>query len=181
MPASTINNLTLRTPGLDSVFPFTVDPGGTPLDGQNTLDIILGRRIQFAFKTADETLNNSAILQIDNHLVVPVEINTSYGFMAMVIINSGATPDYKYTFAFPAGTTGARSSASLHPLLGSATISIAATSVVPGAGADEMIGLTGFFQTAGTAGNFNFSWAQNTADPSDTITKIGSWMVVFKS
>src|SRR6185503_9680728 len=59
----------------------------------------------FARKTADETVNNSAVLQDDNHLFVTGAAGQAYKVEAHLLYNSGATPDARVGWVIPAGAS----------------------------------------------------------------------------
>lgn len=139
----------------------------------------------FVRKTADETLNNDSALQNDDALVLAMEASSTYLVDLRLIINSGTTPDFKFTFTVPSGASG-----SVHIFEGSsptsaATVlqgpfSITATLSVSGVAADQIILIQGVVVTSTTAGNLQFRWAQNTANATDTSVKTNSYLHLTK-
>jgi hypothetical protein len=144
-------------------------------DNMNTLTRCIG-------KTADQSIASSTTLTNDTHLFFAMGTNENW-FVAGNLWHENAsdTPDIKIAFTIPAGgdyhinmwnydltlsasptLTNMRSVADV--LLGGST----ATGV--------MAEFRGVVQTAGTAGNFQLQWAQNTSNASATILKKGSAM-----
>lgn len=127
-------------------------------------------------KTADETVTNSTTLQDDNHIVLPVLANETWHFRLVLFLTAPDTdPDWKFGWTVPASATMLWSFTS-----GVATIasfSAQATTGTPAAmlteGGTATMGsqnvnhgavVEGVIRVAGTAGNVQFQWAQNTAD-----------------
>lgn len=137
-----------------------------------------------AFKAANKTVNNSTTLSADSELVIAVEANTSYLFEAYLEYSSATTPDAKFSITTPAGATWSIAPRGL-------TTGVAATSgsietaplttggiALGGNGAGTHLTATpsGQVTITGTAGNVTLTWAQNTANVSDTVLYAGSWM-----
>lgn len=145
-------------------------------------------------KTADETVNNSAAFQSDDHLLFACAANTSYDFKIKMMYSSvSATPGIKFQFTVPAAATifwhtlpyydGAAyqhtwsggPATTKTALLGSgnthATLTIAGTT-------GYMI--EGIARCAGTAGNIQFQWAQNSATAEDTKVLKDSHIMVTR-
>lgn len=139
----------------------------------NTLAPLVAR------KTADETVNNSAVLQNDNELVLAVEANTSYIVWCHLVQQSGTTPDFKFEFTFPTGATRAGwnafggNTANWQATLANAN---GGSSGINGTGANSSVDVYGLLVVGSTAGNLQLVWAQNTANASDTIVRAGSFL-----
>jgi hypothetical protein len=135
-------------------------------------------------KSADETVNNSATRQNDDHLAIVVEVNTLYILEMDFVFNSGATPDFQFGFSFPAGT-GGRVIGMAHDTAGAVFTFTADLAVsnpsLNGIGADAHVHVSGQVLTAGTAGTLQFRWAQFTANASNTIVRQGSSMRLIKA
>lgn len=61
-----------------------------------------------AYKTADESVNNSTTLQNDNHLVLALEVNSVYRGHLTVLVSSGDVSETDWpalAFTYPTGTT----------------------------------------------------------------------------
>lgn len=71
----------------------------------------LGRRIGdfiFVRKLTDESVTSSTVLQDDNELFFPVFAREVIQIEAVIFVdgNGSGTPDFKYAFVGPSGTTG---------------------------------------------------------------------------
>ena len=131
-------------------------------------------------KSADQIVNNSTTLVNDTHLFFAVGANEVWWFSIFLRTKSGTTPDFKWAFTAPDG----------------ATITSGACCGVGGSPVNELSGLTGFnfggtganavkdwwniAIIAGTAGNIQFQWAQNTADASDTKVLANSCIIAHR-
>lgn len=132
-------------------------------------------------KTADETVNDSAVLQNDDHLFFAMAANEAYEVtMLLYITAASGTPDFKGAFSLPAGctlygcaigedTTGNFAYARL----------VAATEFALGSRAEtHFIGVVkAIVVNGGNPGNFQFQWAQNTQHASDLTLKIYSNLI----
>lgn len=127
-------------------------------------------------KAATETVNNSTTFQDDDELLFAVETNSKYKFEALVLIDSGATPDFKWQFTVPASALlrGQYSYASNVSGMFTESQSV----MLSTDGTVQAFTLLAYVETAGTAGNVNFQWAQNTMDASDTQVLAGSFFVI---
>lgn len=135
-----------------------------------------------AFKSADEIVNNSSVLQNDNHLIVPVGASETWAltwYLRHVNTTSG-TPDLQVAWTFPAGNLVAytvntvaavlthifidgTSSPTTAQRIDSLTVSAAGT-----------LAVFNMQVTSGSAGNVTLQWAQFSAGVSDTTMKAGS-------
>lgn len=138
-----------------------------------------------AYKTADETVNNSAALQNDDALFVAVEANAIYKVFARFLYNGNSTADFKLGWTFPTGLT---MTYTLHGVY-VATPTVFSTSefiqtgnpALEGAGADRAANIDGGLVTVGsTAGTLQVQWAQNTANGSDTKMRAGSYLILLQ-
>lgn len=139
-------------------------------------------------KTADETVNNSAALQADNHLTLAVAANKRYGWRANLWFSSGTTPDIQWEFIVPSGATGQYSGMGL----GTAGADNEGPTYAYGAGVggpdDQGQGVgvkrhrrfEGFLKTSSTAGNLALNWAQNSANATDTVVYEGSTLELWE-
>lgn len=137
---------------------------------------------RMAVKAADETVNNSAVLQNDDELLIAVEASRNYSVLLVMKYNTGLTPDLKIAFAVP---TGATISGVFVEVTGTSTVStrgnldIAANAVeLNGHANDGLIFLFAHLIVGVTAGNLQLQWAQNTADVSNSIVRAGSILTI---
>lgn len=140
-------------------------------------------------KSADETVNNSATLQDDDHLVLPVAANGVYFFEATLFYSTNATADLKLGWSVPAGATmvwgrghaASSGAAGFHTANASGSVTALPTQastidVAGGASPPYMFFTAGLITVSSTAGNATLQWAQNTADVSDTKVLKGSFI-----
>lgn len=140
---------------------------------------------KFARKTADETLNNNATLQNDDHLLVALGANETWVFEAYVIFTSaGTSPDLSFEFTVPAGATlhwghvtqwdAALTMQTSNDRTGGLPSTIGASS------SNRVTVMKGIVRTAGTAGNLQLQWAQATAVAEDTTVRADSYIQATK-
>lgn len=135
-------------------------------------------------KTANETVNNSTVLQDDNHMVASVVTNATYEWYLRPIFISQATPDVKIQLTAPAGATavygGQYEDTAI--VFGSAgNFTLASTLNIGGSGGDLNALFGGTLITGATAGNFTVQWAQVTANVSNTIFYLGSYLRIRRT
>lgn len=139
----------------------------------------------FVRKTSDETVNNSAVLQNDDALVLAVEASSTYIVNLRVIVNSGTGPDWKMAFTVPAGASGSvqifeGSTPSTAAAVLQGPFSLTATLAFSTVAADQILLVQGVLVVAGTAGNLQLTWAQNAATASNTTVKTNSYLWLTK-
>jgi hypothetical protein len=140
--------------------------------------ILTNAVIKRIYKSADETVNNSTVLQNDNHLILPVLANEVWGFTMFLFFESGTTPDLKIGWSVPSGTTmrycddDAAQNVSIE----------SETRTIPGSGATtvKIVGVNGAIFASSTAGNVVLQWAQATAEVSDTKVLTGSYIIAHR-
>ena len=122
-------------------------------------------------KAADETVSNSAALQNDDELLAAVAASTKYQFTAYLRCSGDGTYDIKFSWTVPAGAT------VLWSALGYGTAGV--FGFYPSTDADPVpmgtngatvvtVLFVGTVVVAGTAGNLQLQWAQNSAFATDT-------------
>ena|SRR3990167_483290 len=138
--------------------------------------IELGPRV---IKSADESVTSSTTLQNDDHLVLAVDVNSRY-ILILDILWVGATAgDLKYAFTVPASATifGFDS----EQAGGVAVDLTGAIAVESGHGtAVQALRIVAVADIAGTSGNVQFQFAQNTSDATATTVKQGSRLMAHK-
>ena len=134
-----------------------------------------------AFKSSDETVNNSSTLQNDDDLLVAIGASEIWSFEIDIFFDSGTTPDIKFALSGPSGATGLWSFVEVSS---NVTKSIDGSSSASrdggGAGFVRQTRITGYISNSTNAGNIQLLWAQNTADASDTIVKAGSRFIATR-
>jgi len=136
------------------------------------------------YKSADETVNNSSVLQDDDHLIIPVVANGIYQFKMTLIMNAAAVDsDFKYHFTVPAGTVMTFYDKLAAVLAAGTPVAAYDQTSTPDVG--SLIGtilftIEGIIVVSGTAGNVNLQWAQNTAKANNTKLLKGSNVLYCK-
>lgn len=148
----------------------------------NSLETTVGStRRSVARKTADETINNSATYQDDDALALQVDANIVYRANIHLLYSSGATPDFKYRFTAPAGTSLAGWSFigfNETLVLSYGVAASGGVSGLGGSGADLVVDAWGLIVVGSTAGTLQVQWAQNLANASNTIVRATSYLVL---
>lgn len=121
-------------------------------------------------------VNNSTTLVNDDGMVFALEANTRYVISGRVVFNSGATPDIKIGWTYPAGVT---LNYSLTGYSGGAFSSSGpytqtSTPAMDGGASDDEFMIRGVVTVSSTAGNLQLQYAQNTANASNTVIKAGT-------
>jgi hypothetical protein len=134
-------------------------------------------------KTADEIVNNSAILQDDDHLFFAMGANEVWQADVFIFSNSSATADLSVALSLPTGAVAqvlwnGYDTAS-NPTY--QTINDGTTVGLGGLGSDALaIVMRCLVINGANAGNFQLQWAQLTAEVSDTIVKANSCIIAHK-
>lgn len=138
-------------------------------------------------KSADEIVNNSAVLQDDNHLLYALAANEEVEFDCNLFYDSGTTPDIKFAFTVPASATIAWSFTGADTSLtgysdGGAVVASGTAQAFGGNGAGTVrhCRLRGIVANSTNAGNLQLQWAQNTQNVSDTTVRKNSTLKVWK-
>ena len=137
----------------------------------------------FIIKTADQSVVNSATLVNDSELFIALNANKRYFFIMLVYYTTTATGDFRMTTVLPTDATGTFMGATLRGF-GSADGDVEAhdTVEVPNT-SDTFVHhqmLSGKIITKGTAGNFQFQFAQGTSDATPTILLEGSSLIIWE-
>jgi hypothetical protein len=125
-------------------------------------------------KTADETVNNSAVLQNDDVLKFAVAASEKWQFECDIYYTTGGVPDLKTTWVGPSGST------IIWSPLGkdSGNTTLDTTGAVAGAATQTGAGVSpsmahqrhmGVISNGATPGDLQLQWSQNTQNSSDTI------------
>jgi hypothetical protein len=137
---------------------------------------ILSGVVASGVKAETETVNTSDTLQDDDTIQWTAQPNTIYWVEALLIITTGATPDFKMQWSVPSGTayTGYFSNAGS---TGGGVRENSATTI-GGALTSARFYVRGEIVIAATGGDVALQWAQNTSDASDTDVEQNSWFEV---
>lgn len=127
-----------------------------------------------AYKTADETVNNSDTLQDDDELTFEVEANATYSFQFVLFFNSGTTPDYKFGWTYPTGTT-----LKWGDFFGGTGIETTVSNI-NGTGSNAVMLTVGTIFVGSTEGSMTIQWAQRVANASDTKTLAGTSIIATR-
>lgn len=145
-----------------------------------------------AFRTTDAAaINNSTVLVSDGVLLSPLPTAGRFQFSFVVFYDGSAAGDFKVAFTWPVGATatwGAQGMATTGAAsVGDGQFQALATSgtAVPfgagGVGTPSLIIIGhGTINMGGTSGNLQMQYAQNTADPTNTIVRAGSRLQVWR-
>jgi hypothetical protein len=142
-------------------------------------------------KTSDTTRNSTTTFADDPHLAgIAVAANTNYAVECSFVYNSAATPDFKYQFTVPSGTTFRGFTLLYHP----SGVTVPATmnwidcnsltggvTGMNGAAADVRCVVRGSISVGSTAGTMAFQWAQDISNAGNTIVRQGSWLEVLRA
>ena len=132
-------------------------------------------------KTTDEDVTSSDVMQNDNELVIPVEANTDYAIVGIIVAESASsTPSIDFTFTVPAAIT---AGGWAHDNIGTgATLRAFATEGGMNLTAAQVrfVAIWGYLQNGANAGNLQFQWAQETSDGTATTVKAGSSLTVYR-
>jgi len=134
------------------------------------------RRLQFATKTADESVNNSAVLQNDNHLSFYGEAGKKYHVaLALIIVATVDAMDVK--LSMPSGATfkGQTRDIDASPVNALWDGSEKAIAELDGTVLAE-----GVVQMGTTAGTVVLQYAQNSATVGNTTMKAGSTLLATR-
>lgn len=126
-------------------------------------------------KQATETVNNSAVLQNDDELILPVNANEVWLVYYYLQVTSNATADFSCGFSVPAGTTmnWNESASGVSSVRNEASVYSPATTTA----AIHLIRLECIIMVGGNTGNINLQWAQLVAHASDTQVLANSQMI----
>ncbi len=131
------------------------------------------------YKAADETVNNSATLQNDDALIIPVAANEVWAFKIHIPYRSGTTPDIKFGWSVPSGATMLWDTETGYD---GGPYNESQTALGGGAGASttSTISFWGTIFVSSTSGNVVLQWAQNTQNASDTKVLKGAHIIAHK-
>lgn len=140
--------------------------------------------INFAYKTATESVISSTTLQADDHLTVPVLANSIYKVECMLKVDGAAAAEFKCQWTGPASATFDWAVSTLDnaatlftgdqaAMFGLADIPTFGTIAT---GTFTAVQILGLLVTAGTAGNLALTWAQSVSNATATRVLQNSFM-----
>jgi hypothetical protein len=149
-------------------------------EGGNAGNIITEYRLLQLIKTADEIVNNSAVLQDDDHLTLYMGANETWLIELKLFYESSTTADLQIAFSVPTDATLKGRMVGSELAAGTYTDDFTNARIYNGAGATVESMVTGNFIYRGgaNAGYLTLQWAQNTAEASDTKVLAGSMMIL---
>jgi len=133
------------------------------------------------YKSANETVNNSATLQNDDDLFFSIGANETWTFRFVLFANSGTTPDLKAAVSAPSGASCMYAAIDAEAAVTTPQVTTCgtATAMLTGNGAYDVYEVVGTVVNGATAGTVTLQWAQNTATAANTIVAAGSYMHAF--
>lgn len=139
------------------------------------------------YKSADETVTNSAALQNDDQLLFAIPASEAWAFKFVIFYNGGTTTDFKIGITVPTGATRLIWS-SIGPPTGQ-TVLATINEMGPvttsggnvsfggmGVGVPVMVTIDGTILNGTTAGNVQLQWAQDVAAATNTVVQAGSYL-----
>jgi len=142
-----------------------------------------GSGLTFAkvIKTADEQVVSSTTLQDDDALKFTPSVSKTYHIYALLFINSGSTPDFKYDLSIPSGADSLRVNGSGTPASAIGTIQWHANPKnITTAGNNQYVWTQGRVVMGTTAGDIIIQWAQQTSDTGLTKVLLGSFLLAWE-
>ena len=139
------------------------------IDGKAFWDTIL-------IKSVDETIQSDSTFSNDSELLAALLGSSTYIGQVIQLIDSNATPDFKWTFVYSGTTIDEGFSDDIN---GVTVISFGSTAGNVGS-VWPVWRYTKFLIKTNSAGTLNYQWAQNTSDASDTTVLAGSTLLVKK-
>lgn len=138
-------------------------------------------RIRIISKSIDQQVVSSTVKVNDNDFTFPVKANTKYIFIRYYLLDSPTAADFDHLYSLPTGTSGGNIDG-----IWDADTQTPVSDVTVNRRIDTNDGLirpslgAGEFTTGGTAGNFLLQWAQSSSNPTPTILKAGSFVLLIE-
>ena len=134
----------------------------------NNITHLRNEVVQIKQKPLDQVVNNSTTFVDDTDLQIILLPNTIYTVEFEAVYNSGATPGFKTQYVVPAGTTGLIAGMGANAFNGN---NLTAVLNWGGAGAERWIRALSRVTTTGTGGIMKLTWAQQTANATNTTLR----------
>lgn len=157
--------------------------------------VVTNPNLEITRKTADETVNNSAVMQDDDELIHALNANEIVYFRFILWITGNAGNDIEVGVVAPAGSTlrwgvcGKEGAGTTPGMLGYTTTGTThpdardgTETLAMGTGGANVQGCTveGVCINGATAGNLKLQWAQDTAGANDTKVLANSCLLVYR-
>lgn len=152
--------------------------------------ISLARRANFfyAYRTADSAaINNSTVLVSDATLTCPLPATGTYAYDGTLYYDSSTAADVKIAMAYPAGFAAAKFAAYGADPTTTTNFKVFVTTASASSGSFGGFGVGTIvilkfegIVTSGGAGNMVVQYAQQTADPTNTTIRAGSFLRVMR-
>ena len=146
---------------------------------------LAGGGFSTVFKTADECITDDDTLSDDSELLITVAANSIYIGMIFIDWSQTSNTDFKWTIVGPSGSTiQVINTGDFWASPGDISGYMWSTPDIyinlflgngPGAASTPF-----FIETAGTAGEMNIQWAQNTSHANSTCMKKGMSWIMYK-
>ena len=184
----------LYTIGADALRIGTNSTTAIDIDTSQNVDVsvsgtVVGERMHrgpVAYKTADESVDNSTTLQDDDHLTTTLAASAKYNFKLYLFTNNaGAAEGIKVALGGTVGVTQLKAQVTIFDdttnlIAALARVTALGSSVAAGLGTgDNFTTIEGSIETS-TSGTFLLQWAQNVSGGGVTATTVqrSSYMVV---
>jgi len=131
-------------------------------------------------KTADETRASDSDLTDDAVLTFTPTISKTYTGILYLYIVSAATPDFKYDFTIPTGSTFIRLDGPLDPTTADFTQDESVQNITTSNTTQRFLVIPFDLIMSTTAGTLDFRWAQQTPNAANTTVKAGSTLLVWE-
>lgn len=133
-------------------------------------------------KASTQSMQSQTSLQNDNELLFSMNANKTYQFALVALTSTPASADFKFGFSGPASPTqvsvghvykadgfSGNSGKTAYETTGVAGLHSSVT--------EGVVLMWGMIENGGNAGNFQFTWCQNSSQASNTSVLKGSWIM----
>jgi hypothetical protein len=154
----------------------------TPARSDHGHDIPVFQRVR---KTADETVNNSNVMQNDDELLLAIAANEVWAFdLVLFYASATATPDGKYQITGPAGSTlryhvAEEEEGTAIGFAGGIYTSTGAVVTAADSTATTWVHFKGHIVNGANAGNLQLTWAQLNATVENTKILANSYLLAY--
>lgn len=132
------------------------------------------------YKTADESVTNSAALQNDDDLKFSIGANENWAFIMPIGLVCGASGGFKWAFTLPSGASGFGGNLIGTARLTSADLTTGSGETTASTTASNQPIIVGYVANSSTPGTVQFQFAQNATNGTATTVKKGSILIAVK-